>query len=640
MKPYDIFISYRRTSYDTANLIATRLKAAGYSVFFDMETLRAGKFNEQLYDVIDNCKDFVLVLPPKALDRCVNEDDWVRLEVCRAMAAKKNIIPVMLNGFTWPDPMPDGMQELSYYHALTASAVEYFDLAMERLQQKYLISRRHLPVRKIMKISLILIATLAALAAITMGVFRVLSKDVCLKYATAITRDASYVHIIAEENHDLQRDWTEFNNQLPYESDKGRLEVLQTDMLARIDLAETNLKQSWQVDSVEMQISDYHSFLLSLHGINAEEIAISPQFATLYLTDYLGQLETMRNAVVQPTTINRRFVNALFEVFDHSINSYYASVLSELSAFPESSLVSYNEFYKHWTYFPKTYKVGESREYYEDIQNTEMKLAEEALARYTTALEQYDAELEDMQRKNDELENQINEGFTNIQDRMDATADAILQVQQNNHELAIRREKVNAKEQVLEATKDQLAELDKQYVATYEILKEKYALEEEDDQWYKWSKIRRWGTFLNMLKDSRESLRKDGIYTTSSVTPEIAYADMASMLNVYKTYHPESQPYADAAKYFFREVSKGERDYAGVIIFAFKDGASHPFFKIGDIVTSYGGQTVKSYDDFSKAYKTDPDGEVTYLRLENDHFAEYKTRIASTDIVGFLDLTE
>ncbi|MBR1960119.1 MAG: hypothetical protein IKA34_06060, partial [Bacteroidales bacterium] len=150
----------------------------------------------------------------------------------------------------------------------------------------------------------------------------------------------------------------------------------------------------------------------------------------------------------------------------------------------------------------------------------------------------------------------------------------------------------------------------------------------------------RWGTFLNMLKDSRESLRKDGIYTTSSVTPEIAYADMASMLNVYKTYHPESQPYADAAKYFFREVSKGERDYAGVIIFAFKDDASHPFFKIGDIVNGYDGQTIKSYDDLTKAYKTNPDGEVTYLRLDNDRFVEYKTKIEAVDIIGFLDLTE
>ena len=124
MKQYDIFISYRRSSYDTANLIATRLKSAGYSVFFDMETLRSGKFNEQLYDAIDNCKDFIVVLPPNALDRCVNEDDWVRLEVCHAMEKGKNVIPVMLNGFTWPEPMPDGMENLRDCQALTASSIE------------------------------------------------------------------------------------------------------------------------------------------------------------------------------------------------------------------------------------------------------------------------------------------------------------------------------------------------------------------------------------------------------------------------------------------------------------------------------------------------------------------------------------
>ena len=119
MKQYDIFISYRRSSYESANLIATRLKAAGYSVFFDLESMRSGKFNEQLFGVIDNCKDFLVVLPPNALERCVNEDDWVRLEVCRAMANKKNIVPVMLNGFTWPNPMPTGMEELCNYQAST-----------------------------------------------------------------------------------------------------------------------------------------------------------------------------------------------------------------------------------------------------------------------------------------------------------------------------------------------------------------------------------------------------------------------------------------------------------------------------------------------------------------------------------------
>lgn len=595
MKPYDIFISYRRSSYDTANLIATRLKAAGYSVFFDMETLRAGKFNEQLYDVIDNCKDFVLVLPPKALDRCVNEDDWVRLEVCRAMAAKKNIIPVMLNGFTWPDPMPDGMQELSYYHALTASSVEYFDLAMERLQQKYLTSKRHLPVRKILKISLIIIASLLALVAISMGVFRVLSKDVCVKYASAIARDASYVHLLAEENQALKNVWDEFEDNIKYEYRSERIAYLQEDMLGRIDVAESNLKQVCLVDSATVEIGPYHSFLMSLHDINPEEIVASLKLGSIYLEDYWGQLDIMRNSVLQMRTVDMHFVDALFKVFDHSINAYYACLLSVLSPFPESSLTSYNELSDQWYLFPKSYKKGESREYYTELQNAEMKLAEEAMDRHASRLETYNSKLSDAQRENDELDYLLDE---------------------------------------------KLKELDEQSVATYEALKEKCTLEEEDDQWSKWSKIRHWGTFLNMLKDSKEYLRKEGVYTASTITPEIAYADMASMLNVYKTYHPESEPYADAAKYFFREVSKGERDYAGVIIFAFKDDASHPFFKIGDIVISYGGQTVKSYDDFSKAYKANPDAEVTYLRLENDRFAEYKTMIASTDIVGFLDLTE
>jgi hypothetical protein len=88
------------------------------------------------------------VLPPNALDRCANEDDWVRLEVCRAMTNKKNILPVMLNGFTWPNLMPNGMEELCDYQALTATSTEYFDMAMERLQQRYLKSKSHLFLRR------------------------------------------------------------------------------------------------------------------------------------------------------------------------------------------------------------------------------------------------------------------------------------------------------------------------------------------------------------------------------------------------------------------------------------------------------------------------------------------------------------
>ena len=68
---YDIFISYRRASFESANLIAEKLRRAGYSVFFDVETLRSGKFNEQLLTVIEQCKDFIIVLSENALDVCI-----------------------------------------------------------------------------------------------------------------------------------------------------------------------------------------------------------------------------------------------------------------------------------------------------------------------------------------------------------------------------------------------------------------------------------------------------------------------------------------------------------------------------------------------------------------------------------------
>lgn len=640
---YDIFISYRRTSYETANLVATRLKAAGYRVFFDLESMRSGKFNEQLYDVIDNCTDFIVVLPPNALDRCINEDDWVRLEVMHAMNAKKNIVPVMLNGFAWPNPMPQGMEELCNYQALTASSIEYFDMAMDKLQKRYLLSKRHLPIKRLIKYACIAISSLLVLVAILYGVFIVLSRDVCKKYATCLTMDASYVHIIAEENDKLKQSWETFNNTLDYEHRPERIRYYQEEMLSQIDGVEKNIKLTWKADSVPLEIDSYHGFLLSLHGINAEDISLSPALATLYCTDYMNQLNIIRTAVTEPNTLNRRYASVLFEIFEHSINEYYLSTLCELSGFPKYARELYNKMYEEWLHFPiQFYKIDEDREYYESRMKTESKLAHEALSRYSSILEKADAELEDLQNENDRFEKQMIEGFA----QLEARADTISEIIQNNaslemkQELAIREEKVKAKKVTINALKDDLLEVDRQYVEVYEQLKERCTLEEEDDQWYKWGKIRRWGTYLAMLVESRQDMKEMGVYTTSSITPEIAYADMNSMLTVYQTYHPESKEYVASAKQFFRELTKGKREYAGVLVYAIKDDAEHPVFKKGDIITAYEGMPIKDRGEFKVAYKANENGEVTFLRLTDGEFVEHKKQITDTDIVGFLDLTE
>lgn len=131
---YDVFISYRRDGgASTARILRDRLSELGYKVFFDVESLRSGYFNTALYSVIDQCKDVIVVLSPNALDRCVNEDDWVRKEVEHALHQKKNVVPVMLRGFEFPKALPDSIDQLRFCNGIEANE-DFFDAFIEKLQ--------------------------------------------------------------------------------------------------------------------------------------------------------------------------------------------------------------------------------------------------------------------------------------------------------------------------------------------------------------------------------------------------------------------------------------------------------------------------------------------------------------------------
>ncbi len=135
VEKYDIFISYRREGGDTtAMLISNKLQAKGYKVFFDLESMRSGDFNDQIYDTIDICTDVILVLPPNGLDRCVNEDDWVRRELSHAIKKNKNIIPVLMRNFEFPEVLPDCIDKIRRLEGVTAS-VEYFDAVISRIEK-------------------------------------------------------------------------------------------------------------------------------------------------------------------------------------------------------------------------------------------------------------------------------------------------------------------------------------------------------------------------------------------------------------------------------------------------------------------------------------------------------------------------
>ena len=55
-KNFQVFISYRRDGGETlGRMLYDRLNDMGYSVFYDVESLRSGPFNSELFEVIDGC---------------------------------------------------------------------------------------------------------------------------------------------------------------------------------------------------------------------------------------------------------------------------------------------------------------------------------------------------------------------------------------------------------------------------------------------------------------------------------------------------------------------------------------------------------------------------------------------------------
>src|SRR5258708_6633251 len=96
MSAKTVFISYRRDS--TGRAFARSLKQElthqGYDVFFDVDSIDAGKWEEQIRREVPERAHFLLLLTPNALDRCEDEHDWVRREFELAVDSKSNIVPV------------------------------------------------------------------------------------------------------------------------------------------------------------------------------------------------------------------------------------------------------------------------------------------------------------------------------------------------------------------------------------------------------------------------------------------------------------------------------------------------------------------------------------------------------------------
>lgn len=136
----DIFISYRRDrGSDWARYLKTRLEAAGYRVFLDLDNMHSNSFKTQLFHRIEDATDFLLLCTEGALDSNENirADDWVREEIKHAFEQKKNIVPLLKPQFKWPADLPEALSELPDLQAVNCYA-EYdpFDRIVALLDSK------------------------------------------------------------------------------------------------------------------------------------------------------------------------------------------------------------------------------------------------------------------------------------------------------------------------------------------------------------------------------------------------------------------------------------------------------------------------------------------------------------------------
>ena len=140
-----VFISYRRTNFWTAFAIYQDLTFKGYDVFFDYKNIPSGDFEQVITENVRYRAHFVVILSPSSLERCKEPKDWLRREIELAIENKRNIIPLLMEGFDFGSPvikeaLTGNLTNLKNYNGLGIPA-EYFEAAMDKLRSDRFLNR-------------------------------------------------------------------------------------------------------------------------------------------------------------------------------------------------------------------------------------------------------------------------------------------------------------------------------------------------------------------------------------------------------------------------------------------------------------------------------------------------------------------
>jgi CHASE2 domain-containing sensor protein len=133
--PTVAFISYRRQGgAETARLIRAALRERRQNVFLDVEDLGPGIFDARLLEEIEHAPNFIVILSPGSLDQGHGKDDWLLKEIGHAIQARRNVIPILKDGFVLPahESLPPEVADLPRFNGVIYSHLR-FDDAIDEL---------------------------------------------------------------------------------------------------------------------------------------------------------------------------------------------------------------------------------------------------------------------------------------------------------------------------------------------------------------------------------------------------------------------------------------------------------------------------------------------------------------------------
>ena len=636
---FDIFISYRREGgLELADSIYQRLINAGYSAFLDLEQLNSGKFNMKLIGVIEQCQDFILVLPPNALDRCADEDDWVRQEVECAMKYKKNIIPIMLRGFEWPaaESLPESLRDLQNYNGISASDHNVFVENIERLKRNFLKSKPGLTWRRYKKVALPLIAAVVILSGVFAGLqlsdhkkFGLLSNDIAMSMMTEIVKLNN--NILAVEG--LLDNWKEFVK----DYEKEDLAYLQKGIQEAVGQVGKNLQNFKPLDFSTDELS-----VLRKNDVEMEELDAFSLYA-----------ESMHNDIAT-------FLDNIILFSETPVNSYiaelpeysYQSLVLSLKGLYYGTLAIYRTM--PVTIYDKLYQVTPQLVLLSDIPLTLPK-------------EEYDALQQGVMVELERIVGKMRANTNDLKGEVELMEQKQMKMEEDLQKMYVenRLQDVDEKRAAVARRKAEIAEADKQLTDLYLDALKMFELQPTDEQGVMWGKILRVAKLAQISKQTEEEgvrqhkellkvAEEQGISADHlvepvySITAKDKYQNVDKWLVRYKELNPSEDVavYAEAARAYYKSVASSQLDpEVGIILVATKDNERHPVYQIGDIVIERAGTTISTADQYF-AMSDDPkvrdNNEVKVLRLTDGRLVE-KTLVIPADckvLVGFSELHE